>query len=225
TREWRLVQTTDWGPGRRELTSAVDDPGQRVDLSRERPDVVDQLMGVYEAWWRDVDASFDQVWPFFIGLDGEAELTAHAWHGTTQPTGIYDQNHCRLGVVQNGYWLIEVLDAGRYRFELRRWPREADAAITAGLPARTGVPFVSDRPAGVALPIREGGLTIVGDPDGQTHHDQRSAVDDAMRSLAYEVDLTAGRHRVTTRFLGADGTEWGAYYLYIGPVHDPGGAL
>ncbi|MEO0963850.1 MAG: arylsulfatase [Planctomycetota bacterium] len=151
--DWRLVQTTEWGPERRELTSVANDPGQRTDLSREHPDVVDRLMRVYEAWWRGLDAEFAQVWPFYLGAGDEVTMTAHAWHGTTRPTGIYDQNHCRRGVAQNGHWLVEVLVAGRYRFELRRWPREVGAGITSGLPARTGVPHVTDRPEGVALTI------------------------------------------------------------------------
>ncbi|MEM9252260.1 MAG: arylsulfatase [Planctomycetota bacterium] len=221
TRDWRLIQTTEWGPGRRELTAVAEDPGQRIEVSREHPDVVQELMKTYEAWWQDLDATFDQTWPFFIGRDEpEVTMTAHAWHGTTQPTGIYDQNHCRLGVVQNGYWLVEVLDPGRYRFELRRWPREADAGITEAVPARTGIPHVTDRPAGVALPIREAGLTLVDDADGTTLNDQSTEVNSSMRRATFDADLRAGRHRVFTRFIGEDGTEWGAYYLYLARVED-----
>ncbi|MEM0913311.1 MAG: arylsulfatase [Planctomycetota bacterium] len=221
TRDWRLIQTTEWGPGRRELTAVAEDPGQRIEVSQEHPDVVQDLMKTYEAWWQDLDATFDQTWPFFIGRDEpEVTMTAHAWHGTTQPTGIYDQSHCRLGVVQNGYWLVEVLDPGRYRFELRRWPREADAGITAGVPARTGIPHVTDRPAGVALPIREAGLTLVDDADGTTLNDQSTEVNSSMRHATFDADLRAGRHRVFTRFIGVDGTEWGAYYLYLARVED-----
>ncbi len=39
----------------------------------------------------------------------------------------------------NGFWNVEVEQAGRYRFLLRRWPREADAAITAPLPEYRGM--------------------------------------------------------------------------------------
>ena len=33
--------------------------------------------------------------------------------------------------VANGFWAVEIAQAGQYRFELRRWPREADLAMSA----------------------------------------------------------------------------------------------
>ncbi len=39
----------------------------------------------------------------------------------------------RQGVNQNGPWHVLVERAGRYQIALRRWPAEADAAVTAAL--------------------------------------------------------------------------------------------
>lgn len=219
TADWRLVQTKSWGPGRRELTAAGDDPGQRRNVIDEHLEVAERLMAVYEDWWAGLDTAFEQVWPFYLGRgDTDVMMTAHAWHGTTQPTGVYDQNHCRLGVEQNGYWLIEVLEAGRYAFEMRRWPREADAPIAGGVPARTGVPHVSDRPEGVALPIVSATLTITDDAEGAVHFDETVGVAADAHHVTHACELPAGRCRVTTRLADAEGTEWGAYYLYASAV-------
>ncbi|MEM6313449.1 MAG: arylsulfatase [Planctomycetota bacterium] len=221
TRDWRLVQTNDWGPGRRELTATHADPGQRRNLIDQHPDVADRLLAMYEQWWKSVDQAFDQSWPFYLRRDDDVvTLTAHAWHGTTQPTGIYDQNHCRLGVVQNGYWLIDVLEPGRYAFELRRWPREADAAITAGLPARTDIPHVTDRPAGIAIAVRTATLTVTTDESGVVVFDRTVDVDPDAKQITHPCELGTGRHRVLTRLDDADGVERGAYYLYITPAQN-----
>ena len=39
------------------------------------------------------------------------------------------QGQIRKGVRKNGYWELEVAEAGVYEFELRRWPREADTGL------------------------------------------------------------------------------------------------
>ncbi|MEM7806771.1 MAG: arylsulfatase [Planctomycetota bacterium] len=218
TRDWRLVQTTEFGPGTRELTHADDDPGQRANLIDAEPDVAGKLMQLYEAWWDRLSDGFEQVWPFYLDRDSSVTMTAHAWHGTTQPTGIYDQDHCRLGVVQNGYWLIDVREPGRFTIELRRWPREADAAITQSVPARTGVPHVSNRPAGVALPIRQATLRIVDDAADTVLLERTTPVDAEQTHVTHAADLTAGRFRVYSTFTTDDGTERGAYYAYLDPI-------
>ncbi|MEI7948268.1 MAG: sulfatase, partial [bacterium] len=38
------------------------------------------------------------------------------------------------GIIASGDWIIRAASAGTYRFEVRRWPREADAEL-AGVPA------------------------------------------------------------------------------------------
>ncbi|WP_353827729.1 arylsulfatase [Agromyces sp. SYSU T0242] len=215
TRDWRLVQTTEWGPGRREL-HAADDTAQRHDLADVHPDVVERLGAVYDAWWDGLDDAFDQAWPAYLETGGEeVTLTAHAWHGTEDRPGIYDQDHCRTGEIANGYWLVEVVDPGRYRFELRRWPREVDRPITAGLPARTGIPHVGDRPAGVALSIRTARISVrPDDADATALSEATTDVGDAAHAVVHACDLPAGRLRIQTWFTDDGGVERGAYYLY-----------
>ncbi|MBB6431741.1 arylsulfatase [Algisphaera agarilytica] len=224
TRDWRLCQTTDWGPGRRELTRADHDVEQRQDVSEQHPEVVAQLMGVYEAWWEELDAGFDQVWPFYLSQDDDSVMmTAHAWHGVDRPPGIYDQNHCRLGVPQNGYWLIEVADAGRYTFEFRRWPREVDAPMTAGLPARIGVPHVSDRPEGASLSFKRAKLAIH-DVDVDQQGDSVALVDQAITPdlchVTLVADLSPGRYRVQAWLIDENKIDRGAYYCYVNQIRD-----
>ncbi len=225
TRDWRLVHTREWGPGRRELTDARADPGQQHDRSADRPEVVAELAAVYERWWAGLAPGFDQVWPFYLDrgvdrADAPLEMTAHAWHGTTSGPGIYDQNHCREAVVQNGYFLVEVQAPGDYFVELRRWPRACGAGLRAGLPPRTGVPHVADRPAGVALAIKTARLTITPD-DGPSEggrkpvFDATVVVDDAMAAVTHRVRLDTGRVRMKTWLTDETAVERGAYYVYV----------
>ncbi|MEM1026943.1 MAG: arylsulfatase [Planctomycetota bacterium] len=216
---WRLVQTTEWGPGRRELHRVSDDPGQRNDVSGDHPDVVARLMGEYEVWWDSLKPSFEQDWPIQLRQSPETILmTAHAWHGIDRPPGIYDQNHVRLGVVQNGYWLIDVIDPGVYHFELRRWPREVDQPIQAGLPPRAGISYVSDRPAGVPLQIMAASLSISHDAmDGCVPEPFEFAapVRPELTYIDFACSLEVGRYRVASCFEDQAGARRGAYFMYV----------
>ena len=207
TDRWRLVQTTQWGPGRRELFDIQTDPGQEQDLSEQHPEVVPELLTAYDAWWDDVSQRFDEHCEIVVGGDEEtpATLTAHSWHGEQ---GIYNQWHVRPGVVDNGWWAVEVARDGEYEFELRRWPVEADAPIRAGLPGRTEVPFVDDLLPGEPIPVIRARLQV-GDIDDE------QSVGEGDRAVVFRMCLRAGSTRVQTWLVDEDGTERGAYYVYV----------
>ncbi len=116
--------------------------------------------------------------------------------------------NCLLpGQERNGPWTIEVARAGRYEFALRRWPKEADAALTAGLPA---VKLTDGQyPEGKALPIAKARLKI-GD------YDQTLPVkaDDKVVSFSVPLKATA-KTQMQTWFYDAQGKELcGAYFVY-----------
>jgi len=92
----------------RELYDILVDPEQRNDLAAEFPEVVAQLREGYEVWWDKVSEQFDGTIPITLG-------------------------RAAAGLVCNGYWEVDVAQSGRYRFELRRWPREEARAIAAGI--------------------------------------------------------------------------------------------
>src|SRR5207248_288888 len=91
-----------------------------------------------------------------IGSEKEnpVTLTAADW------ANVYCDNmrNLREGLNRNGPWHLLVERAGTYEIELRRWPREADAAIAAGVPAFKAVD--GGLPAGKALPIVKARLEL-----------------------------------------------------------------
>lgn len=214
TEAWRLAQSTEWGEGTLELTSKRDDPGQKNNLIESEPEVAAKLKAIYEAWWTELSLSFDQVWPFYFGLDSEpVTMTAHAWHSLTERVGIYTQDHCRSGEVHNGYLLIQVERAGTYSLELRRWPKEVDLPMGASLPARIGVPFVSDFHDGVALNINSARL-IIEDQAGQLIFDSVLPVDSEVEtSIEFQVELNVGLYRIVSVLTDDQAVERGAYFV------------
>jgi arylsulfatase B len=222
--EWRLING-------RELYDLRADPEQRRDVAAQHPAVVARLREDYEAWWELVSARLDEPIPMPLGdpRAGTVCLTAHDWRRDPGPEritapeaagddvrAVWNQALVRLGVAQRGYWEVEVRRAGTYRIELRRWPREADLALSAGIPGEPK-PYhdiEGGYGGGRALPIGRTGVKI-GEARAEAEVDPRAT------AAVFWIDLPAGVTTLEAWFGGAAGAaegetpEVGAYYAYV----------
>jgi arylsulfatase A-like enzyme len=216
-REWRLING-------RALYDLRADPEQRTDLASVYPEVVARLRDDYEAWWRLVSARFGEEIPIRLGeTDEPVLLTSHDWRrdpaeervtsieGGDDTRCVWNQAQVRQGLAYNGYWEVEVARPGAYRFELRRWPREAGLPLRAGIPGE--IRGYDDRIAdgyggGRAIPVERAGLRIAGMEAAAT-----VGADDA--TAIFELDLPAGPAHLETWLSTGDGLTVGAYYVYV----------
>lgn len=144
-------------------------------------------------------------------------LNSHDWRNDPVECA-WNQSQVRAGLECNGYWEIEVAVSGRYRFELRRWPREEDRPIVEGIPGE----LVSYRDikqgygGGRAIPLVTAGIQVADYEDAR-----RIAADD--KGIVFTMDLSAGETRLQTTLSDADGAAGGAdtggsigaYYVYV----------
>lgn len=123
TRQYRLVDG-------RELYDMAADPGQQHDVAGERPEVVRRLRAEYEKWYDDVSARFGETVAIPLGVPGQERvaLTCHDWHDPQVP---WNQSHVRQRMPASGYWAVEFVRAGLYRFTLREQPAEARFSMPA----------------------------------------------------------------------------------------------
>jgi hypothetical protein len=199
-KKWRLVHGT-------ELYDLATDPGQKKDVAAEQPEVLRQLRGDYERWWGEVAPLLADPVPIVIGAAEENPVTLSAadwWN-------VYCDNmrDLRLGKAVNSNWNVTVAQDGEYEFALRRWPREADAAIAGMVPAFRAV--AGELPAGVALPIASMRLTV-----GDVFDEKRPVPADA-KEVTFTVRLKAGsKLPVQSYCYDASGKELcGAYFAYV----------
>lgn len=208
-RKWRLVHGT-------ELYDLATDPGQRADIAADHPDVVAELREGYDRWWQVVSEQFDRDIPFAIGgTDETLRLTTHDIRNHAADTA-WHQVHVRRGYVVSGWWEVDVRKAGRYEFELRRWPEEAGHALAEGIdgddvPWRTDIipPERADRHSGgQALDIRWAQIQI----QGKTCQVE---VDGTKPSVTIEADLDEGPGRLFAAFHDKRERTIAPYYIYI----------
>jgi len=187
TQRWRLINGE-------ELYDMSIDPGQRKDVSKEYPDVVRRLRDEYERWWDSISRTFDGGCPIVIGTEHErvSTLTTHDWHGERCA---WNQNQIKQGLECNGYWIIQIASDGRYEFELRRWPKEADVPINDAVPGGRAFNFKTAR-------IR------IGDQE------EIKPVEQGAKGIKFAFSLKAGVTRLQTFLSDAEGRSIGAYYVY-----------
>ena len=123
---WRLVNGV-------ELYDIERDRAQAHDIAADQPQVVDALRQKYVAIWEDMQESFARVVAIPVGTPHENPtlLSARDWRPTAGRVPWLQSWIDDAAYDANGYWLIDVSLAGRYRIELRAYPREADRAMGA----------------------------------------------------------------------------------------------
>ncbi len=206
TDQWRLING-------KELYDIKADPSQQQDVAQDQPSVMHRLRGFYEAWWAELEPTFKQDCPLMVGhpQDNPACLTGHDWittQGAPWHQGMIRDG--KVGVHNEGYWIVEVAQAGQYEIALRRWPREAQTRIRAGLPAGADVPGVTPLRArpGKAIAIEKATLRV-----GQQRAEQSVSADD--QEVVFTLDLKAGVTQLEARFHMGEEDWMGAYYAYV----------
>lgn len=125
TSRWRLVSN-------KELFDIKDDPAQRRNVIEEHPEVVTQLRNDFETYWTKVSPGDRERAVFIVGDDRDPETFLHPsdWYLSNVPW-----HHARIaaGPPEAGDWHVRAARSGNFHFEVRRWPREADATL-AGPP-------------------------------------------------------------------------------------------
>jgi len=207
TQRWRLVNPSPHGdPNQLELYDIEKDPGQKINLAAHHPEVVATLKAAYDSWWDRVSVGGKEYVRIVIGSDQEnpSRLNSMDWHGDGSELS-WNQAQIRTAPLANGFWALEVSRTGRYRFELRRWPREVDLPIDA--------PYLDAKPnrektPGVAIAATTAQLMI-----GDVH--QTKPVSPGAKFVAFECDLPKGPAALRTAFYDAVLNERGAYYVYV----------
>ncbi|WP_435895164.1 sulfatase-like hydrolase/transferase [Oceaniferula spumae] len=195
--KWRLTRAN--GGAAFQLHDILTDPNQNANLLNSFPSVASELEAAYELWWAEVTQGSDDYTYTVCGSDQEPRtiLYSHDWHLGGSATA-FNQSQIQNGANVNGVWAVEFEKAGRYRFELRRWPEETNATL-GGQVAGTGA----------TLPIASSEISAGG------FFQSQAANPNEVASVHY-LNLPAGKTTMQTWFRDSNGNQLaGAYYVYV----------
>ena len=211
TDQWRLVNG-------KELYDINADPGQKKNIASANSKVVARLTKFYDAWWEEIVPTFGKPTAIYLGADAPlanpVTLTCHDWiaDGSTP----WNQRHIRNAEKKpgnTGFWAVDVKRAGEYTVELRRWPKESGATITAELKAGADVPGVTPFRAvpGKFFGATKAHLKLGG-------KELTLPVKPGDKSVTFKLKLKPGRDELWAKFTDADGVPMGAFYAYVTKV-------
>jgi arylsulfatase A-like enzyme len=208
TDQWRLING-------KELYDIKVDPSQKKDVANLNPAVVKRLTKRYDAWWDEIVPTFGKPTAIYLGakapLANPVTLTCHDWIADSLTP--WNQRHIRSAEKRPGYtgfWAVDVKSVGNYTVELRRWPKESGAAITAELKAGADVPGVTPFRAhqGKSFGAVKAHLKLGG-------QDLTLPVKQGAKSVTFKLKLKPGRDELWAKFTDADGVPMGAFYAYV----------
>ena len=207
--QWRLLPL--WGD---KLYDISKDMAQENNMAEAHPEIVRKMKEFYEEWWAEVEPVINDLVPNHIGSENQPEVTLYSsdWeevradgnNGPRQATERAKKGEEFTG----GIWNIKVHKTGNYRVELRRYPREAGAAICAAVPEfkpRFGEPL----PAGIPLDVTRANLVTA-------NGEFESEVSEEDKSVVFNVDLKEGESELKAWFGNKkEPVVCGAYYAYV----------
>lgn len=206
--KWRLINQT-------ELYDIISDPGQKTNVAAQFPDVVQQLQNQYEKNWEEIGEGKSEYARPLIG-SGEIKetwLTCDGWVPNSLRPSTWDQIHVNQGNLNFGFWPISVAQQGKYRFEVRRWPKEIDCPVS-GSPEPQTVADIFHNGEPVLLPK---GTKIDAVKVRLKVGDQilEKEISNQDSYAGFNLDLHEGPTTVQAWLIDASGNEYPGYYVYI----------
>ena len=197
--KWRMTRKSAKDPF--EVYDFKVDRDTDENIADQHQQLIETLASEYESWWKQISPGSEAYPPFVLNSSKEKELTlfAHSWIGDGGTP--WHQQHVRKAQKGSRICSVRFDEKGRYRFELRRWPRE-DGGLIAG-PSKTW--------EGKRLPVKSATISIHGIGSGT----KPVSTDDV--AVTFELDVqSTDATTLQTAFLDSDNKVLsGAYYVYI----------
>ncbi len=198
---WRLING-------KELYNVEQDAGQQNDLASQHPDRVSEMNAFYESWWTDV-AKETKYSVIDLGVDSVDVLTCHDAH-TIDYYPPWNQQMIRAGEpMKPAPFSVNFVEAGEYRFSLRRWPSESGLALAATTNNGTSATsFTEATVNGKSMKFSKAHLKIA-------DQHMEVAVDSQTRAAVMKMQVPKGETELTAYFDMVDGVQCNAFYIYV----------
>jgi hypothetical protein len=169
-----------------ELYDIQRDPSQQNNIASQRPEIVKNLRTAYQAFWQRVSPGLKPV-AIDIGdlTENPSVLCSQDWRPETGNPPWNFSSIKKIPKVTHP-WLVNILEAGKYRFTLRQWPKEADKTMV-----------------GVKAKIKIAGV------------EKESLIKDGSSEVDFTLSLPSGITELWTYIYNQQGQVGGAYFTEV----------
>ncbi len=180
-KKWRLVDN-------KELYNIEEDFGQTKNIIEKHPNIVRELRSTYDKFWNSLPPYNDLISAHILGASEalSVRLNGMDWYEGGHPW----PQQALAKRTEQGKWRVEIARNGKYRFELRHYPREEPRPVEA-----------------VKATVEIGNKKV------------SKAIDNSATNAIVEMQLEKGTFDMITTFqppANSEGQkEWGAYYVYV----------
>ncbi len=197
---WRLV-------GENELYDLSEDPAQENNIAEDFPEVLNKMREFYESWWANIQPEINHFVPVIIGSEKENPVFLNSDNWVSEAVNSQWNIARALGPPQGGVCHIHVLQEGKYRIELSRWPFHLKRNMVLPGPS-TAVGGTMLR-TGEEIPVEYGCFSVDGSEPVIVKKDSPDAV-----KISYETYLQSGDITFQGWFKDKNGKNLcGAYYV------------
>ena len=199
--DWRLVNGT-------ELYNINEDPGQTSNLADQNAERVGMMNVFYEIWWEDVikETKFSVI---ELGKDSVDVITCHDAR-TIDHYPPWNRQQIRQGKpMEPAKFSVNFLEAGKYRFQLRRWPVESGLALGSEiLDEVSATPTRDGRINGKAMAFKKAYLKI-----GEQEYSAN--LNNLDQAASIEAEVEKGETELLAYFDLEQGGQSNAFYVYV----------
>lgn len=198
---WRLV-------GENELYDISVDLGQENNIAKDHPEIQAKMKAFYENWWSGIEPEINDIIPVIIDSKKENPVIFNSNNWVDEAVNTQWKVALAGGSPKGGITHIQIVEAGKYKIELSRWPFHLERNLTESGP-ETSVGGTQIR-VGKAIPIRSGNISL-----NNKEIIRKEALPNAGK-ITFELELSAGVKTFQGWFSDKNGKDvCAAYYVRI----------
>jgi len=208
---WRLINGE-------ELYNIREDLGQRNNVAAEYPEVVARLQESYNKWWTSLEEQgVNQRYAYIKAgtpYENPLRISAHDMH--IYPfKNAWHQNGALQSVSRTGILKLEIVEGGKYKISLRRYPRESALSFNEVVSAGEASLEVSDpMPASNnKIKIKEAILYLADISASKPIKGEEEEV-------VFEKFIPAGKYDMTAMLKDEMDRMYPSYYVYIEKIDE-----
>ena len=200
TEDFRLINGN-------ELYDHKNDPGQKINIAEDFPEIVKELNFTYSKWWDRISKNKDFFNPIPVGKNSdEVTLTSHDIHIKKDIYPAWHQEQVRLDKNPIGFWHIDVINSGKYKLSIHRYPKETQLNFNDIIPKGGYIEGGESFSEGIPVDVKK--ITISVD-------EKQKVINGSRDKYNVVLNLSKGTKNLSVRITDRKDKEREAYFVYL----------